>query len=312
MSCDHPIKAWYGSINDSGKRGLVFKEQAAWPPMAKAPLELPCGRCLGCRLETSRRWAVRLMHENKMHKQSCFLTLTYDNEHLPVVGTLVPRHLQLFHKRLHNRLLDQRGNGIRYYGAGEYGDLNKRPHYHSLIFGFDPPDKVFYSRNERDEPIYTSKLVNEIWCDVDGSSFGDCKVGAVTFDSAAYVARYCTKKVNGAKRAAGHYEVYDADGLIHERVPEFAHMSRRPGIGATYYEKYGHEIRAHDNVIVNGSPAPSVRYYDLLGERIDAERMKKLKFARRRAVDPSEQLVDRRRTKEVLRLKLHKMKERRL
>lgn len=311
MSCDYPIKAWWGSLNPSGKRGLVFKHQAAWPPMAESPLELPCGRCLGCRLETSRRWALRCMHENKMHKESCFLTLTYNNESLPEFGTLVPRHLQLFHKRLHNRLLDQRGYGIRYYACGEYGDLNKRPHYHSLIFGYDFSDKVLYSKNARDEAIYTSETLNSLWHD-GGAPFGDCKIGAVTFESAAYVARYCTKKVGGKKRENGHYEVYNSDGLIAERVPEFAHMSRRPGIGQLYYEKYGSEIRTHDNVIVNGKPVPSLRYYDNLGEKVDPDRMKWLKFRRREQVDPFEQLVDRRRSKEILRHKTHALKERKL
>lgn len=246
-----------------------------------------------------------------MHQQSCFVTLTYNNDALPEFGTLVPRHLQLFHKRLHNRLLDERGEGIRYYGCGEYGDLNKRPHYHSLIFGYDFSDKKFYSKNARGESIFTSQLLDELWHD-GGVPLGECKVGEVTFDSAAYVARYCTKKVNGEKRERGHYEVYNAEGVVSERVPEFAHMSRRPGIGATYYAKFGHEIRYHDNVIVNGKPVPSVRFYDKLGEAVDSDRMKALKFRRRAAVDPKEQLVDRRRTKEILRHKMFNLKERKL
>ena len=311
MSCDFPIKAWYGNLNDSGKRGLVFKHQSAWPPLAHSPLELPCGRCLGCRLELSRRWAVRLMHENKMHSESCFLTLTYNSDSLPEFGSLVPRHLQLFHKRLHNRLLDQRGYGIRYYGAGEYGDLNKRPHYHTLCFGFDPPDKVLYSTNGRGEKIYSSALVDDLWHD-DGKPLGSCKVAAVTFDSAAYVARYVTKKVGGKQREDGHYEVYNADGVVSERVPEFAHMSRRPGIGQTYYEKYGAEVRQHDNVIVNGKAVPSLRYYDTLGEKVDPERMKWLKYRRLEKVDRKEQMIDRRKTKRILREKMHSQKVRSL
>nr|QJB19131.1 MAG: replication initiator protein [Microvirus sp.] len=307
MSCDHPIKAWYGGLLDSGKRGLVFKHQAAWPPLAHSPLELPCGRCLGCRLEYSRRWAIRLMHENKMHSDSCFVTWTYSNDCLPVAGSLVPKDLQGVHKRLHNRLLDQRGYGIRYYGAGEYGDLNQRPHYHSLIFGFKPSDGVLFSKNARDEPIFDSAFLNDVW-----QHKGAARFGEVTFDSCAYVARYVTKKVSGKKREDGHYLVYDADGLVHERVPEFAQMSRRPGIGATYYAKYGREIRQHDNVIVNGKAVPSVRYYDDLGKAIDPERSKWLKFRRLEKVDPSEQLVDRRSTKRILREQMHRLKERKL
>lgn len=280
--------------------------------MAESPIELPCGRCLGCRLETSRRWAVRLMHENKMHSQSCFVTLTYNNESLPDFGTLVPRHLQLFHKRLHNRLLDERGFGIRYYGCGEYGDLNKRPHYHSLLFGHDFSDKVLYSRNSRGESIFTSASLDELWHDGNGAPLGSCKIGEITFESAAYVARYCTKKVSGKMREDGHYEVYNADGVVAERVPEFAHMSRRPGIGQPYYEKYGAEIRQHDTVIMNGRAVPSTRYYDKLGEVVDAKRMKILKWRRRASVDKKEQLIDRRIAKRVLREMMHSKKERKL
>nr|QJB19318.1 MAG: replication initiator protein [Microvirus sp.] len=311
MSCDFPIKAWYGNLLESGKRGLVFKHALAWPPLAQAPLELPCGRCLGCRLEYSRRWAIRLMHENKMHSESCFVTWTYDNDSLPVAGSLVKSHLQGVHKRLHNRLLDKRGYGIRYYGCGEYGDLNKRPHYHSLIFGFRPEDGRFFSRNGRDECVYDSEFLNDVWQFKGAARFGD-----VTFDSCAYVARYVTKKVNISdktpERLRDTYVVYDADGLIHERVPEFAMMSRRPGIGATYYAKYGSEIRTHDSVIVNGKAVPSTRYYDDLGKCLDPERAKWLKFRRLEKVVPSEQLVDRRKTKRILRQQMHKLKERRL
>nr|AVQ10267.1 hypothetical protein [Gokushovirinae environmental samples] len=275
--------------------------------MAHSPMELPCGRCLGCRLEYSRRWAVRLMHENKMHAESCFVTWTYNNDCLPTAGTLVPRDLQGVHKRLHNRLLDKRGYGIRYYGCGEYGDLNKRPHYHSLIFGFRPTDGVLFGKNGRDESIFDSAYLTDVWGDKGAVRFGE-----VSFDSAAYVARYCTKKVSGKKREDGHYLVYDSDGLVHERVPEFAHMSRRPGIGATYYAKYGAEIRAHDTVIVNAKEVPSTRYYDNLGAGVDPARMKALKFKRRAAVDPAEQLVDRRATKRILRQKMHSLKERKI
>lgn len=272
MSCEFPIQAYKSDkVNPTGKRSLVFKPSESLSGVRQM---IPCGKCAGCRLEYSRQWAVRLMHENRMHKQSCFVNLTYDNEHLPEVGTLVPTHLQGFHKRLHNRLLYDRGRGIRYYGCGEYGDLNKRPHYHSIVFGYDFPDKVFYGRNGRGDEIFTSAKLDEIW------GHGECKIGSVTFDSCAYVARYVMKKVDGEKREAGHYQVYDADGLIHERVPEFPHMSRRPGIGSTYFDKYGSEIMTHDSIIMNSREVPSIRYYDLKIEAIDPLRLKELKWER--------------------------------
>lgn len=271
--CDAPIQAYRsGSINPTtGKRPMQFTLHGAFSGVRQM---VPCGKCAACRLEHSRRWAVRLMHENKMHQSSEFVTLTYRNEELPHVGTLVPEHLQGFHKRLHNRLLYARGMGIRYYGCGEYGDVNKRPHYHSILFGYAFKDKTLYSKNARGECVYSSKELDEIW------SLGDCKIGAVTFESCAYVARYCLKKVDGAKREAGHYAVYDADGLISEREPEFSHMSRRPGIGSSYFAKYGAEIAAHDSIIVGAREVPSIRYYDLKIEASDPVRFKEIKDQR--------------------------------
>jgi len=305
VSCYAPIQAYFaGSINPAtGKRPLQFSLQGAFSGVRQM---LPCGRCTGCRLERSRRWAMRLMHESKMHEQSSFLTLTYGQDTLPEVGSLVPTHLQAFHKRLHNRLLDSRGNGIRYFAVGEYGDISRRPHYHSIVFGYDFPDKVKYSENGNGDLIYSSKLLNEIW------GLGDCKIGAVSFKSAAYVARYCIKKVDGEKRKQGHYLVYDADGLVHERVPEFAHMSRRPGIGASYFEKYGNEIKIHDSVIVDGREVPSIRYYD---QKIEAQcpaDMELIKAKRRANAVWRERQVDRRRTKEILQRIALQQKERKL
>lgn len=213
---------------------------------------------------------------------------------MPLVGTLVKDHLVDFHKRLHNRLLYHRGVGIRYFGVGEYGDISRRPHYHSIIFGYDFPDKLIYSRNSKDQLVYSSKLADEIW------GLGNVKIGTVSFESAAYVARYCCKKVDGVLRERGHYLVYDADGLVHERLPEFSHMSRRPGIGRSYFDKYGKEIATHDSIIVDGKEVPSVRYYDQRIEAVDPERLALIKKKRRRKAVWRERQVDRRRTKENL------------
>jgi len=239
-----------------------------------------------------------------MHAENTFLTLTYSDENLPPDGTLVKGHLQGFHKRLHNRLLDSRGVGIRYFGVGEYGDISKRPHYHCIIFGFRFPDELIYSQGEF--PIYTSKMANEVW------GHGNVKIGAVSFKSAAYVARYCLKKVDGAKRAAGHYLVVGADGVVSERIPEFSHMSRRPGIGATYFERYGKEIIAHDNIVVDGKAVPSIRYYDLKIEAVDPKKFELIKKRRRRKAKFRERLVDRMLVKERLLEAVTKQKERKL
>ncbi|QCQ84933.1 replication initiator protein [Blackfly microvirus SF02] len=308
MSCYSPINAWHSkSVNpDTGKRLLQFKPQGSFFGYR---IKLPCGACPGCKLERSRQWGIRCMHENRMHKNSCFITLTYRNETLPSNGSLVKRDLVLFHKRFHNRLLRERGFGIRYYACGEYGTTHKRPHYHSLIFGYDFADKLLYSRNRRDEPIYSSRLLDEIW------GLGDCKLGEVTFDSACYVARYCMETVSKKEREAGHYVVYDSDGLVHERVPEFQMMSRVPGIGSTYFDRYKSEIMAHDTIIMGNREVPSVRYYDQKIEAIDPDRYRVIKRNRvRKALlgDKLEAGPDRMRIKELLLIKRMKQKERAL
>lgn len=273
MSCYAPISAWRSAkLGKDGKRAIQFTPRGAFTDM---PLSLPCGKCIGCKLERSRVWAVRCLHERKMHKQSCFVTLTYDNEHLPHDGSLSLRDLQLFMKRVRAFFYRRDGVLIKHYGCGEYGDLNKRPHYHVLLFGCDFPDKRKYSESSRGDVIYSSALLDSLW------GLGSTKVGAVSFETAAYVARYCMKKVDGAKREAGHYLVYDMDGVVTERQPEFAIMSKRGGgIGMSYYKKFGAEIRTHDNIIVNGKPTPSIRYYDKLFEALDPFELARVKQKR--------------------------------
>lgn len=272
MSCDYPVAAWKSStVNPSGKRSLQFKPQGSLSGIVQY---VPCGRCIGCRLEKSREWAIRCVHESKMHPSNTFLTLTYDKEHLPSNGSVSVREAQLFMKKLRKFVFKKTGKLIRHYMCGEYGDLNKRPHYHALIFGYDFPDKLFYSTSGAGHKIYTSKLLDRIW------GLGSCKVAELTFETAGYVARYAMKKVDGEKRKAGHYVVYDIDGVLHEREPEFAIMATQPGIATAYWEKYKEEIMAHDSLIINGKEVPSIRFYDKLFEALDAERFKRVKRAR--------------------------------
>lgn len=271
MSCISPIAAWrLAERSATGKNVIAFKPRGT----IINSLALPCGKCVNCRLEFSRGWAVRCVHESKMHSASMFITMTYNREHLPSNGSLEPREFTLFMKRLYIYFLRKFGIKIRYYGCGEYGDESGRAHYHALIFGGRMPDQVFYTTLASGDTIYTSKSLDLIW------GKGDCKIGEVNFKTAAYVARYVMKKVDGAKRDAGHYCTYDGDGVISERHPEFSRMSRRPGIGAPYYAKYGHEIRTHDNIIMDGRPSPSIRYYDIIMERVDLARYHVIKQAR--------------------------------
>lgn len=290
MSCVSPIAAWQlAERSPTGRKVISFKPRG----LLFKPLSLPCGKCVNCRLEFSRGWAVRCVHESKMHSANMFITLTYDNFHLPSNGTLEPREFTLFMKRLYAYFFRKFGVRIRYYGCGEYGDATGRAHYHALVFGARMHDQVFYSVTPSGDNIYTSAALDLIW------GKGGCKIGEVNYKTAAYVARYVMKKVDGAKRDAGHYCTYDGDGVISERHPEFSRMSRRPGIGALYYAKYGHEIRNHDNIIMDGRPSPSIRYYDLLTEKFDLKRYHAIKHAR----EPSTVAEARDAVKEAIRLR---------
>ena len=253
MPCYKPLNGWRSvSRNPSGKRGIVFSLSNGDPSQK---VQLPCGQCIGCRLERSRQWAVRCLHEKQLHSKNCFITLTYNDEHLPHDQGLRKRDFQTFMKKVRNRI-----GPVRYYHCGEYGENFGRPHYHALFFGLDFDDKVYWS-GEDDQKLHVSPTLDELW------GKGYALIGSVTFESAAYVARYITKKVTGEK-AHDHYQKVDPDtGEIFQIEPEYTTMSRRPGIGKEWYERYKAEILAHDSVIVRGVHTLPPRYYDALSER---------------------------------------------
>lgn len=301
MPCYSPLTAYYGKDRGrTGKRGITFQRSRS---LSGLPLKLPCGQCIGCRLERARQWAVRCMHEKRMWKVNCFVTLTYGNNDLPVGGTLVKRDLQLFMKRLRKA----HGEDIRFYACGEYGELNQRPHYHVLLFNFDFADKVEIGCNRRGDKYYASGELSELW------KLGHSLLGEVTFDSAAYVARYIMKKVTG-ERADEHYSVYDSDGVVHDRLPEFTVMSRRPGIGSSYYESYGDEVRNNDDVVMGGRRVRVPRFYDNRTERVDPECLVELKQKRKRAavLVRADNTVERLRVREQVALLKLEQKERSL
>ncbi|AXH74067.1 MAG: replication initiator protein [Microviridae sp.] len=202
------------------------------------------------------------MHEKIMHDRSAFVTLTYDDKHLPPGGTLKKQELQLFMKRLRKR----RPAGIRFFAAGEYGELTARPHYHLLLLNTDFPDMRFYKPARSGDDLYTSKELEELW------PFGHSDIGNVTFNSCAYVARYVVKKITGDK-AAAHYAGRD---------PEFVLMSRRPGIGLTWYIAHGRDAYRHDTTICNGKEQNLPRYYDGKYEAFNPKRLAQLKSLRKR------------------------------
>lgn len=230
---------------------------------ATATLQIPCGQCVECRLKRSREWAVRCMHEASMHRDNCFLTLTYRDSGLRGSVSLDYSHYAAFMKRLRSRFPIDR---FLFFCCGEYGETNPvtgvkdggkyRAHFHSILFGFNFPDRVPCRMLGRSD-LYKSKLLDDLW------RHGDCKIGAVTFESAAYVARYAMKKITG-DLAKEHYTIISADGEIIERTPEMLVMSKRPAIGRRWFEKYGKHVYARDAVVARGEEMQPPRYYDKL------------------------------------------------
>ena len=251
MPCYHPMTGLRArKVNpDTGKRSVVFNPREGFTDLT---VTFPCGQCIGCRLERSRQWAIRCVHEASLYPNNCFITLTYNNSTLPLLNSLNLDHFQRFMKRLRKRF----GEGIRFFHCGEYGEQFQRPHYHACLFNFDFNDRVLFS--ERDGTrLYTSEALSELW------PYGFSTIGDVSFESAAYVARYITKKITGV-RAHNHYQVVDPTSgeILGHRKPEYVTMSRRPGIGKDWLNKYLSDVYPDDFIIIDGKKMKPPKFYD--------------------------------------------------
>lgn len=234
MPCTRPLKGWYkedGGFSISGGKGAYPKQH----------MSVPCGQCMGCRIAKTNTWATRIMHEAQMHEISAFITLTYDEENFPERGSINKEHLQLFIKRLRKYIQPQK---IRYYACGEYGDTFQRPHYHLIIFNYWPEDaKIIKETNYGN--LFSSEKLNQIW------KKGYVGIGGVAYESAAYTAKYITKKITGTE-AHDHY---------FHRVPEFSLMSTRPGIGYDWFKKYHSQTLELKTVISRGRERSIPTFY---------------------------------------------------
>lgn len=235
------------------------------------PQRVPCGRCLGCHLERSRQWAMRCVHEARYHEANSFITLTYRDEELIYGGsdrpTLYPRHLTLFLKKLRKEI----NVPIRYFACGEYGSRYSRPHYHALIFGYDFPDKKICG-TKGDNHYYSSDMLNRIW------GYGNTIIGAVTFESAAYIARYTLKKKYGqdGEKWKNEYQIEQ----------EFLRMSLKPGIGYKFYEQFKDDIYPHDYLIIrDGIKCKPARYYNKLYQKSNPQEYEELINKRKLALN---------------------------
>ncbi len=261
MACFHPIRGKISFSQITGKRKFIplEKHQTA---NGETTMTVPCGRCIGCRIAHSKMWAIRCTHEMQMHEQACFLTLTYAPEYLPKTGTLVKEHLQLFIKRLRKQISPKK---IRFFACGEYGENLSRPHYHILIFGHQFPDQKVHQITKTKDIYYKSEILTNLW------GMGHCISAKACFQTAAYISRYVTKKLNGAQ-ADKHYKSIDLEtGELVPILGEFSTQSLKPGIGADWYEQYKKDVYPSDEIIHEGQRYKVPGYYDKILERENPE-----------------------------------------
>lgn len=232
-----PVKyTWYNKVNE--KTGEVYKTKQIhfanfWDKQDETTNWIPCGKCEGCRIDKANDNATKAYLEAQNWAENAFLTLTYDNAHLPKHRTLLKRDLQLFWKKLRKKIYPRK---IKYLACGEYGPTTLRPHYHCAVFNYWPSDAKFYKCNEVGDKLYTSKELNKVW------ENGYVIVGNLTYESAAYIARYVYKKAYGG----------DKLNLKANKTPEFTTCSKNPGLAKNWYtntEKWA-LLRRNNGVLI--------------------------------------------------------------
>lgn len=215
---------------------------------------LACGQCIGCKLRRSREWAVRCCHEAALYDENSFILLTYEKP----PHSLVHRDFQLFMKRLRKAYSDRE---IRFFMCGEYGEPSVdngfvyRPHFHAILFNVWFEDCKYFKLSASGNKLYRSGILERLW------PLGHATVGTVSFDSAAYVARYCTKKVT-CPDTEDMYEDVDLDtGEILQRIPEYGRMSLRPGIGSDWIRRFRSDVFSDGCVVAKGKKMVAPRFY---------------------------------------------------
>lgn len=273
MGCNFPIPA---------RQDTPGGEITLHPSLGTANLCVPCGHCLGCTAERAAEWAARATHEAQLHDRNIFITLTYSDDHLPT--GLDPPALQRFLKRLRKRAttdstIQTDGTGIRFLACGEYGDTTQRPHYHAILYNCDLADK-----HKCGKDLYESDTLTKLW------PYGANRIGAVTPASAAYVAKYQMKSRN--------IDHITPDGEVLQRP--FLRMSRRPGIGAGWLEKYSDDLQ-HGYLVANGVKRKIPRAYIKRLQKERAQLAEEIMHrAYKRATDKGETPTERREAREKI------------
>jgi len=235
MPCFRPVEV---TLKRLAKYGVMKYESAGQQVV-------PCGNCSGCKAEQGRQWGVRMMHEARMHESSHFVTLTYRKEDLPENGSLCPKDLSGFIKRLRKT----QEKPISFFGCGEYGERTQRAHYHALLFGTEFLDRSSSFDIGRPD-VWKSQTLEDTW------GMGNTEGGTVTMASACYVAGYIRKKMRYKDFARANPET----GELLEQ--EFSRMSLRPAIGQRWLQRHWRDVYPRDYVVVDGIEAKPPRYYD--------------------------------------------------
>lgn len=265
MSCYEPLHGFIIGLTDEKKNKLLvtsgkvkaitrkkeplyYEVSGDETDVQRPAFELPCGHCLGCREDQSREWSNRLLMESMYHDSVYFVTLTYDDDHIPIVeqldedtgeyfihSTLRKRDIQLFIKRLRRACPN---DSIRYYVAGEYGETTDRAHYHAIIYGLHLFDLQPCGRSETGNQYFTSETLSNIWRN------GFVSVEPANEFTYKYVASYVTKKLGLHSN-----EAYEEKGL----QPPFSLQSLKPGIGYQYLVDHKGDIAYYDRIVLGNS-----------------------------------------------------------
>lgn len=267
MTCFYPVDAWRSrKVNESGKRPLVFNQREGFGDMY---VQIPCGKCAGCMADRAKDWSTRIYNESTLHERNAFITLTYDEANLPKDRLLVKDHVQKF-----IRALRDSGNSLRYFACGEYGGITHRPHYHAIIFGQDflgPDTQTCGSNGE-----FVNPRVTEIW------GKGNVVIAPVTAASCAYVAGYVNKKIG------------DKDC--------FNLMSRRPGIGHAWIDKYHDDVRRAGAITNDQGGCSRVprRYMEWKEKELESVKNARAKYVRDMTPEKKFDLYRERKAKEIV------------
>jgi len=301
MACHHPHNAY----RRPGGQPVFGRPPTGVHGSQYEFLRIPCGRCIGCMETRAKHWALRCTLELHRHPTASFVTLTYDDEHVPVLPdgrqSLRKDHVSAWLKRVRSRLgrseaqlPRERRRRLRFFASGEYGDRFGRPHYHALLFGIDPAaDRELVAKSwgiaVRDpDGSYSSGTVR---------SFGHVDVQKVTPKVISYVAGYCSKKL-GWKRDAAEC-VDPSTGEVYRFQPPFVLVSGGGfgGVGIGGHARDAYPASWRDSAFLGGARTSVPRYLHEGWKRVasaeeaaqlEAERKERARFRSRAELDAAE------------------------